>query len=169
MKKILCVAIAAVIFVFGFFFIRDNVGVSAEKLEADARKSQRINEEWLVSKSVSDEIAVMVFYPESTDDHVFSVYAKEDSLSYGYFFKSGGALYTDEGVARFDFNGTSAFYSINKIGISQIEVVYGDKTEIIEIDSEKPFAFALPDGAEDARFFDLSGNEVKIIKPSEFI
>lgn len=169
MKKILCVAVALIIIVFGFFFVRDNIGVSAEKLEADARESQRINENWLVSKSVSDEIAVMVFYPESLDDHVFSVYAKSDSLSYGYFFKSGGSLYTDEGVARFDFNNTSAYYSVNKIGVSLIEVVYPDKTDTIEIDSGKPFAFALPDGAVYARFFDLSGNEAKIIEPPMFV
>ncbi len=172
MRKVLCVAVTvviAVITVLGFFFIRDSVGVSAEKLEADARESQRINEDRLVSKSVSDEIAVMVFYPESLDDHVFSVYAKNDGLSYGYFFKLGGSLYTDEGVARFDFNNTSAYYSTNIIGISHIEVVYPDKREAIEIDSEKPFAFALPDGAADARFFDLSGNEAEIIKPSMFM
>lgn len=172
MRKVLCVAVVvviAVITVFGFFFVRDNIGVSAEKLEADARESQRINENWLVSKSVSDEIAVMVFYPESLDDHVFSVYAKNDSLSYGYFFKSGGSLYTDEGVAQFDFNNTSAYYSTNKIGVSQIEVIYPDKREVIEIDSGKPFAFSLPDGAITVLFSDLSGNEVKIIKPSEFI
>lgn len=172
MKKILCAAaitVMAVILVFGFFFVRDNIGVSAEKLEEDARESQRINEDWLVSESVSDEIAVMVFYPESLDDHVFSIYAKNDGLSYGYFFKSGGSLYTDEGVARFDFNNTAAYYSVNKIGVSRIEVVYPDKTDTIEIDSEKPFAFALPEGAADARFLDLSGNEAEIIKPSKFI
>ena len=172
MKKIFCVAaviVMAVTAVFGFFFIRDNVGVSEERLEEDARESQRINEDWLVSESVSDEIAVMVFYPESLDDHVFSVYAKNDSLSYGYFFKSGGSLYTDEGVARFDFNNTSAYYSVNKIGVSLIEVVYPDKTDTIEIDSGKPFAFALPDGAVYARFWDLSGNEAEIIEPSMFM
>ena len=169
MKKILCVAAIAIIIVFGFFFVRDNIGVSAEKLEADARESQRIDEDWLVSKSVSDEIAVMVFYPLSLDDHVFSVYAKNDSLSYGYFFKSGGSLYTDEGVARFDFNNTSAYYSTNKIGVSSIEVIYPDKIETVKIDSEKPFAFALPEGAITARFYDLNNNEAKIIEPPMFV
>ncbi len=167
LKKLLCFAAAAAIIVFGFFFIRDNVGVSAGKLEADARESQRIDENWLVSKSVSDGIAVMVFYPESLDDHVFSVYSENDGLSYGYFFKSGGSFYTDEGVARFDFNNTSAYYSMNKIGISRIEVVYPDKTETIEIDSEKPFAFSLPDGAKAANFSDASGNLAEIINPSK--
>lgn len=169
MKKVLCLALAVVIIVFGFFFVRDNIGVSAEKLEADARESQRINEDWLVSKSVSDEIAVMVFYPESLDDHVFSVYAKNDSLSYGYFFKAGGGLYMDETVSEFCFNDTYAYCSMNKIGISEIEVFYHERSEKIKIDSEKPFAFVLPYGAVTARFYDSSGNEAEKIKPPEFI
>ncbi len=164
MKKLLCIIAAAAILVFGFFFVRDNIGVSQEKLEADARESQQINENWLVSKSVSDEIAVMLFYPETLDDHVFSVYSKSDDLSFGYFFKAGGGIYTDDCVAEFCFNNTFAYCSMNKIEISEIEVFYHERSEIIKIDSEKPFAFALPDGAITARFYDLHGNEAEIIR-----
>lgn len=164
MKKLLCVAAVIIVGVFGFFFVRDNIGVSTQKLEADARKLQQINEDWAVSKSCSDKIAAMLFYPESLDDHVFSVYAKDESLSFGYFFKAGGGIFTDDGVAEFKFNNTAAYVSMNKINISKIEVFYNDRTETIEIDSQKPFAFALPDGAIDANFYDSNGNRVKIIE-----
>lgn len=162
LKKLLCVAAAAVVAVFGFFFIRDCIGVSEENLEADARESQHINEDWLVSKSCSDKIAAMIFYPESLDEHTFSVYAKETGLSCGYFFKAGGGIFMDDIVAEFRFNETSAYMSMNKINISKIEVVYNEKTETIEIDSQKPFAFALPDGAIKANFYDSHGNEAEI-------
>lgn len=162
-KKLLCVIIVITVGVFGFFFIRDNIGVSAQKLEADARKSQRINEEWLVVKSCSDKIAAMIFYPESLDEHTFSVYAKETGLSYGYFFKAGGGIFMDDHVVGFGFNGAYAYLSMNKINISKIEVVFADKTtENIEIDSEKPFAFALPDGAIKANFYDANGKTAEV-------
>lgn len=162
LKKLLCVIAAVIVGVFGFFFIYNNVGVSAEKLEADARESQRIDEDWAVSKSVSDKIAAMVFYPESLDEHTFSVYVKDIGLSYGYFFKAGGAIFMDDYVAEFSFNNSKAYLSMNKINISKIEVVYHDKTKIVEIDSEKPFAFALPDGAIRANFYDANGNTAEI-------
>lgn len=161
-KKLLCVAAIAAVAVFGFFFVRDCIGVSEENLEADARESQRINGDWLVSKSSSDKIAAMIFYPESLDDHVFSVYAKEESLCFGYFFKAGGGIFMDDVVAEFKYNDTSAYMSMNKINISKIEVIYSEKTEIIEIDSEKPFVFALPDGATAALFYDVDGNKAEI-------
>ena len=164
MKKLLCVVAAVLIVVLGFFFVRDNIGVSAEKLEADARESQKINESWIASKSVSDKIAVMLFYPETLDEHTFSVYAKNSDLSYGYFFKAGGGFVMDDSVAEFSFNDTYAYCSMNKIGISEIEVFYHERSETIKIDSEKPFAFALPDGAITARFFDVNGDEAEITK-----
>ncbi len=169
MKKILCIAVIGVIFVFGFFFVRDNIGVSADKLEADARESQRVDEEWLVSKSVSEEIAVMVFYPEGLDEHVFSVYAPNSGLSFGYFFKAGGKIYMDESVSAFCFNETYAYCSMNKIGISEVEVFYRERSEKIKIDSKKPFAFALPDGAVTARFYDSEGKSVETVNMPEFV
>ncbi len=162
LKKIMCIAAAVVISVFGFFFVRDNVGVSAEKLETDARKSQQINGDWLVSESCSDKIAAMVFYPESLDEHTFSVYVKGTGISYGYFFKAGGSIFMDDYVVEFRFNDAAAYLSMNKINISKIEVVYPDKTEIVEIDSEKPFAFALPDNAVRVDFYDTDGNIAEI-------
>lgn len=163
LKKFLCIIVVIAVGIFGFFFVRDNVGVSAENLESDARKSHHINEEWLVSESCSDKIAAMLFYPETLDEHTFSVYVKRTGLSYGYFFRAGGGIDMDDYVVEFDLNDAKAYLSMNKINISEIEVVYADKTtENIEIDSEKPFAFALPDGAVRANFYDVDGNTAEI-------
>lgn len=37
LKKFLCIIVVITVGIFGFFFVRDNVGVSAENLESDAR------------------------------------------------------------------------------------------------------------------------------------
>ena len=47
----------------GFLFIKNDIGISSSKLEADVRSSQKIMDEWMVDGTVSDTMAAFISYP----------------------------------------------------------------------------------------------------------
>ena len=49
---------------------RTFLGISAGHLEADARKSQHIDEQWSVVSAVDDHLAGLLFYDETKADFV---------------------------------------------------------------------------------------------------
>ncbi len=116
------------------------------RLEADARKMQRIEEEWAVEKSVSDEVTAMIFYAEDKSDHTVSVYVKRNPLfgPFGYNFWTGGDIPGNpDNIFQYKIEGFSdtAFISMNGRKVSKASINYNGKTiEEIPIDSEKPFA-----------------------------
>ena len=44
----------------GFLFIKNDIGISSSKLEADVRSSQKIMDEWMVDGTVSDTMAAFI-------------------------------------------------------------------------------------------------------------
>lgn len=69
----------------GFLFVNNDIGVSATKIEADIRSSQKITADWNVEGSVSDSMAAFISYPQDKTDHTFSVYVNRPGFSFGYF------------------------------------------------------------------------------------
>lgn len=130
-------------------------GVSRSQLEEDARTEQRVAADWIMAGETGNQLSAMIFYPEDQGRHIFSVYAKNSGLSFGYFFRAGGSLgsvITDY-IARYQEKGECAYLSMNASRVCRAVTAQG---ETIPIDSGKPFVLVLPD-TEEVLFYDAAG------------
>lgn len=131
MKKklpiILLGVILACVLVFGFLYANNDIGKTANSLEADIRQSQKILDDWIVDGSISDTMAAFISYPQDKTDHTFSVYVNRPGLSFGYFFRGGGDIVeVDDYIAEFVVEGNNerAFISMNTQNIVRLEVTF---------------------------------------------
>ncbi len=132
-------------------------GTSLADLEADARQSQQVPGGWASASGTGDHLAAMLFYPEGGERHIFSVYAKNSGLSFGYFFRAGGSMgIIDDHIALFQEDSEQAYLSMNASGVCRAVTAQG---ETIPIDSGKPFVLVLP-GTEAVLFYDAAGAAV---------
>lgn len=162
-KIFLGVVLACSLF-FGYLFFSNNIGINAKRLESDIRSSQKITDTWIVDGSVSDTMAAFISYSEDSSDHTYSLYVNRPGLSFGYFFRAGGDIVVvDDYIAEFTVEGYSerAFISMNTQNVDRLEVDNGDDIQVIDIDSDKPFAIILPLNAGNICFYDVSGNIVE--------
>lgn len=171
MKKklpiILLGVILACVLVFGFLYANNDIGKTANSLEADIRQSQKILDDWIVDGSISDTMAAFISYPQDKTDHTFSVYVNRPGLSFGYFFRGGGDIVeVDDYIAEFVVEGNNerAFISMNTQNIVRLEVDDGNGIQVIDIDSGKPFAIVLPLNVGNICFYDTNGNVVEYLR-----
>ena len=163
MKVILCVLLICIALV-GFLYLDYRIGVQKSRLEADIRSSQKINPDWTVDGTVSDTIAAFISYPDDMTHHTFSVYVNRPGLSFGYFFRVGGNLTGEaNGIAGYTVEGYNerAFISMNKQQVECLKIDDGNSIQVIDIDSNKPFAIVLPVNAGDIAFYDVDGKTVE--------
>ena len=141
MKKklpiILLGVILACVLVFGFLYANNDIGKTANSLEADIRQSQKILDDWIVDGSISDTMAAFISYPQ-VDDYI--------------------AEFVVEG------NNERAFISMNTQNIVRLEVDDGNGIQVIDIDSGKPFAIVLPLNVGNICFYDTNGNVVEYLR-----
>ncbi len=170
MKKKNIILLTALILLFaGIGFVNSNIGVSGEKIEADARKSQKVPEHYDSVGEVSENVGAYLFYPEDRTDHTFSIYLNRPGFSFGYFFRLGGSTTLESDyIARFtcpmypEINEV-IYLSLNKAGAVRMEVDDGHSVKTTEINGE-PFVFILPTNSGDVRFYDADGNIIKCIE-----
>ena len=163
-SKIILAVLLVCLLAVGFLFVNNDIGTPAGKLESDIISSQKIQDGWTVTGSVSDTMAGFISYPQNMSDHTFSVYVNRPGVSFGYFFRGGGSLSSVERyIAEFTVEGYSerAFISMNAQKAARVEIDNGNKIEVIEIDSEKPFAIVLPGNAGVITFYDVNGEVVE--------
>lgn len=170
MKKLLKMLLGvgfACILGFGFLYVNNNIGKTANSLEADIRQSQKVSDDWTVDGSISDTMAAFISYPQDKTGHSFSVYVNRPGLSFGYFFRGGGNIVAvDNSIAEFVVEGYTerAFISMNIPNVAQLEIDDGNDVQVIDIDSSKPFAIVLPLNAGNICFYDTNGNIVEYLR-----
>ena len=148
----------------GFLYISSDIGIASGNLETDIRSSQKIKEDWAIDGSVSDTMAAYISYPQDMSDHTFSVYVNRPGLSFGYFFCGGGTLSgIQRGIVEFTVEGYNerAFISMNQQQVQQFEIDDGNTIQVVDIDSNKPFAIVLPINAGNITFYDVNRNTVE--------
>ncbi len=88
-------------------------------------------------------------------------------LSFGYFFRGGGKLFRGfkEECAEYTVEGYNerAFISMNQQQVTQLEIDDGNTIQVLDIDSNKPFAIVLPINAGTITFYDVNGNTVECL------
>ena len=146
------------------FFAHGAIGVSKSNIEKDARQSQKINHDWLVTKDVTDEIAALLFYDAELEQHTFSVYLNREGVSYGCFFREGGSLGTIESAIQgFSYiDKGMALLSMNKKQVAEVKLYTGKQVETLDIDPLKPFVAIVPQGTDMVSLLDSNGEEVAI-------
>lgn len=139
-------------------------GVSQDRLEQDARESQKIDSSWEMAQDINEDLCAMLFYNEDKDEYVYSVYLTKDSLSYGYFFREGGTYpYIDESVHGIFYEDKGiALLSLNEDKVSRIVIDNNMTKETIEVDPMQPFAVVLPCSCGEITMYDAQGNIVTL-------
>lgn len=136
------------------------IGVSKNSMEKDARKSQKIQEDWITAKCVNDDFGAFLFYDEDLSNYTFSIYQNRHGFSFGYFFRSGGSLSgISNNILQINSNGQgNIFLSLNKMQVSRIEIDDGSqKIEEVLIEYTKPFTTIIPENSGEIRFYDVDG------------
>lgn len=150
-----------------FLYANNDIGITASSLEADIRLSQKITDDWIVDGSISDTMAAFISYPQDKTDHTFSVYVNRSGLSFGYFFRGGGDIVAvDDYIAEFIIEGYNerAFISMNIQNVERLEIDDGNGVQVIDIESNKPFAIVLPLNTGNICFYDVNGNVVEYLR-----
>ena len=151
----------------GFLYVNNDIGKTANSLEADIRLSQKISDDWNVDGSTSAAMAAFISYPQDKTDHAFSVYVNRPGISFGYFFRGGGDIVeVDDYIAEFVVEGYNerAFISMNTQNVVRLEIDDGNNVRVTDIDSGKPFAIVLPLNAGNICFYDTNGNIVEYLR-----
>ena len=163
-SKIFIGIILVCLMVVAFLYGNNDIGISADKIENDIRVSQKIQHDWVTEGIVSDTMAAYISYSQDKTDHTFSVYVNRPGVSFGYFFRGGGDIVAvEEYISEFTVEGYNerAFISMNSQRVNRLEIVGGNGIQIIDINSEKPFAIVLPINAGRITFYDIAGNIVE--------
>lgn len=163
LKIVIGIVFVCILFV-GYLYANNDIGVTSTNLEADIRSSQKIKDDWTLDGSVSNTMAAYISYPQDMSDHTFSVYVKHPGLSFGYFFRGGGNISeVQRGIVEFTVEGYNerAFISMNQQQVQQLEIDDGNAIQVIDIDSNKPFAIVLPINAGKITFYDVNRNTVE--------
>ena len=163
LKIVIGIVFVCILFV-GYLYANNDIGMTSTNLEADIRSSQKIKDDWTLDGSVSNTMAAYISYPQDMSDHTFSVYVKHPGLSFGYFFRGGGNLSeVQRGIVEFTVEGYNerAFISMNQQQVQQLEIDDGNAIQVIDIDSNKPFAIVLSINAGKITFYDVNRNTVE--------
>lgn len=142
----------------------DVLGVSAARLEQDARENQEIQNGWEVVQAVNDDICAMLFYDQEKDDCAYSIYLSREGFSFGYFFRQGGFdPYMEESVKGIVFEDKGiALLSMNEEGVCKIVVDDSPGEKVINVDPEEPFAVVLPIDCGPITMYDEEENVVRL-------
>lgn len=162
-KIVLALVLVCVVFV-GILYGNNCFGIRGVKIESDIRVSQKIQNDWTLDGAVSDTMAAFISYSQDKSDHTYSVYVNRPGLSFGYFFRGGGDIVAVEDfISEFTVEGFNerAFISLNSQKVDRLEVDDGNEVQVIDIDSDKPFALVLPKNAGNITFYDIDGNVVE--------
>jgi hypothetical protein len=77
------------VLVFGYLYANNDVGKTANSLEADMRQSQKIQDDWIVDGSIfRTQWLLSCLTHRTKTDHTFSVYVNRPGLYFGYLFRA---------------------------------------------------------------------------------
>ena len=167
LKKYIIWMLSVVTIIFLILISQGNIGVSQDNIENDARKSQKIQEEWITAKYFNDDFGALLFYSEDLSNFTFSIYQNRPGFSFGYFFRSGGGLPgVSDDILKVTSNGQgNIFLSLNKMQVARIEIDNGSQIKEIEIENTKPFTVIIPENSGEIHFYDIYENLI----PNKFI
>ena len=169
-KRVLSIAailVAVVLALVVFLAANHEIGLPKPKLEQDMRQSQNIEETWSTAGVAGDHMAAYIAYPDTKDDHVFSIYVNRPGLSWGYFFRGGGTLSEiDQNIVELQLEDCKehAYLSMNHAGVVRVELDNGNRVQTVDLEPDEPFVMVLPNHAGTVTFYDANGT---VVEPSQ--
>lgn len=163
-KNMFCVLVIICVCV-GYLFCRGDIGVQRSGIEKDFRRNSHIQQDWTVVQDVSDHMAALIAYDDT--DCRYALYVNRPNLSFGYFFRGGGAASEiKNGIAEVmvEEYEERAIFSMNQQKTVCVKVDYGNEVREIALDKEKPFVMILPRNCGNVTFYDETGNVVETVK-----
>lgn len=142
----------------------DILGVSASRLEQDARENQDIQSDWKMAQDVNEEMCAMIFYDEEKEECAYSIYLSREGVSFGYFYRQGGSdPYMADSVKGVVFEDKGiALLSLNQDGVCKIVADSSGSEKVITVDPEEPFAVVLPVDCGAITMYDAQENIVTL-------
>lgn len=146
-----------------FLYNNSAIGTYKTNVEKDARVSQRIPDDWQVAKAETKRISSMLFYDDSEEKYIISIYVSNQGFSFGYFFlyATTGRIINDDLVLKMKGFGEKIYMSMNKQQIAKIEINTSKGVERMEIDNSKPFTIILSANSEILKMYDIDGNNIE--------
>lgn len=145
------------------------IGLTKGSLEANARKTQNVDESWHATSSVSENVAAVLLYNSDLSEYRYSIYATKPGISFGYFPKESGAEKLADGIVNFDLKNGEAILSLNRENVAKVQRTYENKelaTEVYEVNSSEPFVITLSHSKNDSNgtieIYDKQGNELPL-------
>ena len=145
-------------------FLYNNSAIGTYKTNVEnARVSQRIPDDWQVAKAETKRISSMLFYEDSEEKYIISIYVNNQGFSFGYFFRYGaaGENVNDALVLKMKGFDEKIYMSLNKQQIAKIEINTSNGVEIKDIDNSKPFTIILSANSEILKMYDINGDIVE--------
>ncbi len=162
--SMLCGIVVMILLAFLIIWQADILGVSAGRLEEDARENQQIDSDWKVVQGMNEDMCAMLFYDEDKDSCAYSIYLTREGFSFGYFFGKGGTdAYMRDNVEAVVFEDMGiALLSLNQDKVCKI--VIGDEAEenVIQVNPEEPFAIILPIDCGEITMYDAQESVVTL-------
>ena len=163
--------ILGIIFVSVYIYLilinQELIGYSKNSMERNARKSQQIDKEWAVAKSINDDLGAFLFYSDDLTNFTYSIYRTRNGASIGYFFINGGRIggISDDFCIFEDRDNGDIILSLNKINISRIEIKDGlENVKTVEVDPNNPFSIIIPKNIIEISVYDTNN---ELIEPKD--
>ncbi|MCI8287019.1 MAG: hypothetical protein HFH89_05060 [Lachnospiraceae bacterium] len=157
-------AIVMILLAFLIVWQADILGVSAGRLEQDARENQSIDNSWEVAQGMNEDLCAMLFYDQERDKCTYSIYVSREGFSFGYFFGKGGTdVYMTENVEAVVLEDKGiALLSLNQDKVCKIKVGDESDAEFISVNPGEPFALVLPIDCGEITLYDTKENVVTL-------
>lgn len=152
---------------FGLLKLIGVIGINKNNLEKDAIKSSPDLENLEFSKSVSGNVASLLFFNEAESQGDYRIYVKQSGFHFGYFFRAGGTINLENNslieykISSFE---EKIFISLNKGQVKKIEILEKGESKIVDVD--KAFTYVINPNYSEIKFYDNNNNEIFPIKRS---
>lgn len=162
----LLIALIVLFVLFGLLKLIGVIGISKTNLENDAIKSSPDLENLEFSKSVSGNVASLLFFNEDESQGDYRIYVKHPGLHFGYFFRAGGTINLEDDLIEYKINNfeEKIFISLNKGQINKIEIIEKGENKIVDVD--RAFTYVINPIYSEIKFYDNNNNEIFPIKKS---
>ena len=163
----LLIAFIVLFILFGLLKLTGVIGINKTNLEKDVIKSSPDLENLEFSKSVSGNVASLLFFNEDESKGDYRIYVKQPGLHFGYFFRAGGTInLEDNSLIEYKVNSyeEKIFISLNKGQVSKIEIIEKGESKIVDVD--RAFTYVINPNYTEIKFYEDNGNEIFPIKKS---
>lgn len=143
------------------FLLNTSVGSTKQKvLDELEERGSAVN--WTYIADAGDSMIAGLSYNVETHGYDADIYVNRPGLSFGWFFRTGGALLDTGTVTEIHIENIRdyALLSMNEQGVCRIDIDDGTSVKTISIDPDAPFVMILSESDPQPTLYDKSGEIV---------